>query len=280
MLRFRRGEELRVVLGSGCFAPPGLVAPVEATLAWRGADTDPFSLQLESLLRRVAEQAHVPTTEELGTYGGLYFKAVEHRQALEEIAAPFVKRHERDHEIGELELVTDEKLIKRAVADFTAGFRAAASVHQRQKIGSAGGNFEDRVHYVPELGVWGCFGKNENRYWQGFGVDRPDRDRSLGITVEINPPCTGIDRKVGGAIARERSTGALHLVHRGRIGGGRKGIGAELFWTCFRGGIEMSEPGRNEPARVVAVARIGAPSMARDVATFVHEVARIKRAAS
>ncbi|HVY45488.1 MAG TPA: hypothetical protein VHB21_06390 [Minicystis sp.] len=68
-------------------------------------------------------------------------------------------------------------------------------------------------------------------------------------------------------------------MHRGRIGGGQKGVGAELFWSRFRGGAAMREPDREEPSRVVVVGKVGAPDFVRDVAGFVHEVGRIKAAA-
>jgi hypothetical protein len=41
----------------------------------------------------------------------------------------------------------------------------------------------------------------------------------------------------------------------------------------------MSEPGREEPSRVVLVGEIESESFPRDLAAFVHEVARIKRSA-
>ena len=86
------------------------------------------------------------------------------------------------------------------------------------------------------------------------------------------------NRKVGAAIARDRATGRRYLVHRGKLGGGRQGIGADLFWSRFRGGTTMREPGREDPARVVIMGEVGASTLPRDVAAFIHEVGRIKSA--
>jgi len=41
----------------------------------------------------------------------------------------------------------------------------------------------------------------------------------------------------------------------------------------------MHEPGRDDASRVVIVGEIEAASFPRDVAAFVHQVARIKRSA-
>jgi hypothetical protein len=142
----------------------------------------------------------------------------------------------------------------------------------RQTVGFHGGSVTETVHWSSQLGVWSLFKKLENRYWNCFGVQRPDLGKSLQITVEVNPALEGLDRKMGGAVARETSSGKLCLVYRGRIGGGQKGIGAELFWSRFPGGVQMREPGREDASRVAIVGEIGAPSsFTRDIAAFVHE---------
>ncbi|HHF2997992.1 TPA: HNH endonuclease [Vibrio diabolicus] len=67
------------------------------------------------------------------------------------------------------------------------------------------------------------------RYWNGFGVAKELNDvRSNNIVVEINIPIVGINRRVSGAFATDNE-GKTYLLHRGRIGGGRKGIGKSAF---------------------------------------------------
>jgi hypothetical protein len=196
------------------------------------------------------------------------------------LGAPFIRSTARDADMPELELVVDKKTTHRVMKAVREQLLAVATHRRRQKIGFHGGSETYTIHWCPPLKMWVLFNELDNRYWNSFGVARPDPDRALQITVEVNPPLEGMDRKVGGAFARDPHTGDIYLVHRGRIGGGQKGIGADLFWSRFRGGVRMREPGREETSRVVVVGKVGASEFARDVAGFVHEVGRIKAAAS
>ena len=80
----------------------------------------------------------------------------------------------------------------------------------------------------------------------------PDGTSALPITCEINVPVAGIDRKLGGAFARNRD-GRTFVVHRGLIGGAKKGVGKSLFASRFRGVWSALEEGR----AVTPVAVIG-----------------------
>jgi len=71
------------------------------------------------------------------------------------------------------------------------------------------------------------------RYWNAFGTTKPAPDQNHTITCEINFPPSGIQRQVAGALAKDER-GYLHIVHRGGIGGGRKGIGQSSFFRRFQ----------------------------------------------
>lgn len=92
--------------------------------------------------------------------------------------------------------------------------------------GEGGGSDVYTIHWCAALKMWALFQELDNRYWNCFGIARPDPEKALQITVEVNPPLEGMDRKVGGAFARDPHAGDIYFVHRGRIGGGQKGIGA------------------------------------------------------
>src|SRR2546427_12600763 len=91
-------------------------------------------------------------------------------------------------------------------------------------IGYESGNFEDDVHSNGE--IWFATGKLLKRknpcHWNCFGTELRQR-RSNNIVVEINIPISGISRALSGLFAKDLATGDIFLLHRGRVGGGRKG---------------------------------------------------------
>lgn len=224
------------------------------------------------------ELAHVAEPAELATHADLYFAAAPHHEAISALAAPMVRRLALDHEVHGLDLVTSAKETREALRTLGSSLKSTATRTVRQQLGHPGGNFEGMVHWCAPLGIWALFGESDETMNHFFGTQHPDRSKSIQITVKATVPREGINRKLGAAIAADRATGRYYVVHRGRIGGGRQGIGADLFWSRFRGGTSMREPGRDEPARVVIMGEVGAPTLARDVAAFVHEVGRIKAA--
>lgn len=278
LFRFRRGARVRVVTGSGAWTPEGLMAPLEAVTFWEGSELAGFAGEAERLFAGARALAHVPEPEELSRYAELYFAASPHRDSLAELGAPLIRRTAVDAELSELELVDEARAIRAAMAMVRAQLVEAATRSSIETVGFHGGSRTATVHWSTPLGVWALFEELETRYWNCFGVERPEAARSLRITVEVNPPLGGLDRRKGGAIARDAGSGKLFLVHRGRIGGGQRGIGPELFWSRFRGGVRLREPDGRE-SRAVVVGEIGGAGFARELAGFVHEVGRIKRGA-
>ena len=64
------------------------------------------------------------------------------------------------------------------------------------------------------------------RFLNEFGFLGPD---SLQITVGISVLHEGRSGRVAGFFARETATGAIFLMHSGRVGGGHPGVGGEAF---------------------------------------------------
>lgn len=280
VFRFRNGNRVRVVTGAGAFTADGLMAPLEAVTVWEGSELDRYALDVERALARARRLAHVPELAELERYSQLYFQAASHRDALAEIGAPLIRQTADDVDVAELDLVLGRRETRDAMQWAKEQLAAASVPASRQTLGFQGGNIADSVHWSAALGIWSLLGRRDGEYASYFGVNRPDLTKSLQITVQANVPASGPNRRKGGALARDRATGRQFLVHRGRIGGGQKGIGSELFWRHFRGGARLQEPDREEASRVLVIGEIGSASFPRDVAAFVHQVARIKRAAA
>lgn len=69
--------------------------------------------------------------------------------------------------------------------------------------------------------------KSNPRRLNWFGLFREDTD--LQISVEINVPYEGRNGQVAGFFARNNDTGAIYLMHSGRVGGGTEGVGKATF---------------------------------------------------
>lgn len=145
-------------------------------------------------------------------------------------------------------------------------------------IGHQGDSFEETVHWCEDLGIWHCCRRLESRYWNAFGIGEPRECSNLPITCEINIPLRGLNRHVAGIYLRD-NTGNLYIGHRGKIGGGRRGIGKALFRENYAGEwVEIEDHDRLTD--VALVATLDSDTLGQQVAEFVREVARIKALAA
>ena len=85
------------------------------------------------------------------------------------------------------------------------------------------------------------------RYWNAFGVSPLVLRYSNHITVEVNPAIRGVNKRVAGLFAVDEETDHTVLLHRGRIGGGKKGIGKKEFVEWYAGTqVEFLDPSRHD----------------------------------
>ena len=141
------------------------------------------------------------------------------------------------------------------------------------KLGFQGGNIACSIYWSQVHGLWFCPGKiEENRYWNAFGLseDTPRQDSMLSIVCEINPPVKGLNRAVQGAFVRDKN-GHIFLLHRGKIGGGRPGIGRKLFFENYE-----EEVREINGIKFAVIGDITSPDFIKRVQLFVKEVKRIK----
>jgi len=177
-----------------------------------------------------------------------------------------------------LKVVENEAAIRRYQRQFARALRTAAREQVPVKLGHPGASEKAKVAWSEELGIWSFSRKLAgSRYWNAFGVGRPAGGDSIAITCEINFPLYGIDRRTGGAFAQDRA-GRVFLVHRGKLGGGRRGVGKSLFENHYRGLWEVMDDGGEEtPVAIIGV--LQSPRFARQIAQFVRKIARIKEGA-
>jgi hypothetical protein len=114
----------------------------------------------------------------------------------------------------------------------------------------------------------------DSRYWHAFGTGKPSESSHIPITCEINFPIRGIDRRVGGAMAADRY-GRIFVVHRGKIGGGQKGIGKALFEDHYRGVWATMEDGSVDTT-VALIGELNSARFVRQITHFVRKVDKVK----
>lgn len=136
----------------------------------------------------------------------------------------------------------------------------SADVVLEKTIGYKGGQVRGKVFWFSNDKFWVFFeklekgGLNESgaqkgpkipKYWNAFGTEDPNENEMLSITCEINFPLSGIERRVAGAFAKDDAN-RLYVVYRGKIGGGRKGIGQTLFFENYQGNMITVDDGGRE----------------------------------
>jgi hypothetical protein len=178
-----------------------------------------------------------------------------------------------------LKIIDDEKAIKKYAQQFARKFKPFLSEQIKVKLGHQGAGFPAKVSWSKKLGIWIFSRPMKNiRYWNAFGMDKPQPGAPLSITAEINFPWTGIDRKTGAAFAEDARRN-IFVVHRGKIGGGKKGVGKSLFEHSYRGVWSQMEDG-DCLSQVAIIGVLNSPRLALQTAQFVKKIDMLKSAAA
>ncbi len=178
-----------------------------------------------------------------------------------------------------LKVIADQPIIKKYTSLFIKKFKPFIDESIKVKLGHQGASFPAKVLFSRKLGIW-LFSQTINnvRYWNAFGKGKPNQANILSITTEINFPWAGIDRKTGGAFAKD-AWGNVFVIHRGKIGGGKKGIGKSLFEHNYRGVWSFMEDG-NAISQVAVIGALNSSRFALQTALFVKKIEKLKSAAA
>jgi hypothetical protein len=177
-----------------------------------------------------------------------------------------------------LKVIADQTAIKKYARQFAGKFKPFIDEKIKVKLGHQGASYPAKVFWSKKLDIW-IFSSaiKEVRYWNVFGVGRPKPGELVPITAEINFPWSGIDRKTGGAFVRD-ARGNIFVIHRGKIGGGKKGVGKSLFEHNYRGTWSFMEDG-DEVTQVAVVGALTSVRFAQQVAQFVKKIEILKSSA-
>ena len=141
-------------------------------------------------------------------------------------------------------------------------------------VGYPSGRFNDTVRYSPELDIWISQTIQETKFWNGFGVGKPIEGKNNSLNGEINFPFEGNNRRIAGAFATE-GNGNILVLHRGKIGGGKPGIGKNQFTDNFRGDFVTAVDGDRE-TDFCLVGELNSQHFPRQVSSFINEIFRVK----
>ncbi|MCI1189912.1 hypothetical protein MON38_21015 [Hymenobacter sp. DH14] len=142
-------------------------------------------------------------------------------------------------------------------------------------VGFPSGNFADTVSYSEELDIWVSSNNQPTKFWNGFGVGRPKPGSNNSLVGEINFPFETINRRIAGAFAVEDG-GKILVLHRGKIGGGKPGIGKNYFTDNYTGEWVRAWDG-DRGTDFCLVAEFESPLFASQVADFIKQIQRVKR---
>jgi len=145
-------------------------------------------------------------------------------------------------------------------------------------LGYQAGNFESTVYYNQRLWYSGLVTLNRTKrcFWNAYGT-KLKRRGSNDIVVEINIPTSGIYKRLGGVFAKDPITNDVFLLHRGKIGGGRTGIGKSALADWYRGEwVEIDEGHGTDKA--ILITGLTDPALFENLAFFVEEIERFKNA--
>ncbi|MBO4897213.1 MAG: hypothetical protein J5590_02815 [Clostridia bacterium] len=150
------------------------------------------------------------------------------------------------------------------------------SVETTNEIGFPGGAITETVYSDPNSGLW-CSMADDlldgNRFWNPFGIDNPTKNKHITPLVEINIPAY-LDRRVGGVFLKDDDNN-VYLGHRGKIGGGKEGVGKGAFFDKYSGKIvDAVDETKNNPIAIISC--IYDNNLIFNINRFIYAVGKIK----
>lgn len=179
-----------------------------------------------------------------------------------------------------LKLITEKNEISKCQKKFESALKNDLPNKERLTIGHQGGNFDNEVYYNDDIWYSTILLDGDDvsivRYWNGFGLGKREDGNQI-IVVEINPPFSGATKRVAGLFAKDERTGDYFVLHRGKIGGGREGIGKEAFESWYRGKwVEVYDELENQEEAIL-ISSLNSKKLSVKIRDFVKEIAKFKQ---
>ncbi len=172
-------------------------------------------------------------------------------------------------------ILINKKEIDNCQNTFIKAIKNQSKIYRNFQVGYKGGDLRNNVYWQNKFQYWLSCDRLPNRYWNAFGKDNPREKSHLSIICEINFPYEGNNKTIAAKFARNES-GNTVILHSGKIGGGREGIGKELFWDNYRGAKVIAIEPTGKMVEMALIADIDSKNMPAQINFFIDEVQRIK----
>lgn len=188
----------------------------------------------------------------------------------------------RDAGVDVLRLIESETAKSKAQSLLEGKLKQSLTSQGTRNVGFPGGNLDIKVYANRSGELWAAFGRADGRaipsYWNAFGVFNPEAG-SQSITVEINVARESNSAQVAGFFAEDTETGEIFLMHSGKIGGGKEGIGRSAFLVWSKSTL-FEVAGSNAARPGIAIANLHRDDVAERIWRFVRLVSAFKEATS
>lgn len=148
-------------------------------------------------------------------------------------------------------------------------------------IGFPGGNANADLYSNGHGQLWAAFDNLSDaaipKRWNAFGIYNSDT-RSQEIAVEINIPTDVPSGRIAGFFAKDIATGHEYLMHGGRIGGGKPGVGKQAFLTHSKLQLYNAEQPDSASREGIIIGRIDQSDLTSRIWSFVQQVSEFKKA--
>ncbi|WP_116787004.1 hypothetical protein [Flavobacterium psychrotrophum] len=177
-----------------------------------------------------------------------------------------------------MNIITNKAEIKRLQQKLESSLSRYATEEITVLTGHKGNSLRVTAFYSEELNMWWYFtiseGRSGARYWNAFGTGKPKENKLSNIVCEINYPVEGINKRV--AAVWMKDAGENILLHSGKIGGGRIGVGKVPFQEKYIGEFK-DFPSVELSGKYTEIGKLNSPTLPQQIKLFVEEVDRIKK---
>jgi 5-methylcytosine-specific restriction protein A len=174
------------------------------------------------------------------------------------------------------DIVTSENEIKKCQHIFAENIKEKLKEQGDFTIGYPGGDKNSHFYYNSEIWFSTSQAKNSKKFLNQFGLSKNLKKKgSNNITVQINIPINGIDKKVAGIYALNKKNNELYIFHRGKVGGGRKGIGKKAFLNWSQSNL-TNVYNLNFLDQAILIGKLSDKNLTSKLSKFIKKVAKFK----